>query len=441
MAAWRLPGGHGRAVRVADVEAAWIENHEALDGAEVTFPWGTVKSQEERNHGASVLGMLAAPHGYRGINGLCPEATVIAVSMAGEESRTDDATFEAAKRLAPGDVLLIELERRTGADDKTSVGYLPVEWWSDEFDLIKWATGQGIIVVEAAGNGSADLDRPPEPDPARASQPNPFLRRERDSGSIIVGAGAPPSAWGDPPDRARLSFSNYGTCVDAQGWGAAVATAGGYGDGRGDLVGGDDERRWYTARFNGTSSAAPMVAGALACVQGILKACGPRPLTPLEARHALRQTGTPQTASFVAPLEQRIGNRPDLEQLIPYAMALANGAPDELRPRPRRRGMQITITLDRRGVHVARGPQSGLPPDTGSGLSQVRMPSVDLPHVKGPTLALLDDAGTLQTIGSLDEFADKIASRIRGDVGEGTPASKRSPEPRPESGPTQASSA
>jgi hypothetical protein len=423
LAAWGQPGGYGAGVRVADVEVAFIEGHEALRDAGVEFVSSGVQDQRARNHGASVLGLLAAQHCYSGINGLCPDAAIFGVSTVGAEAETDDATLDAARRLGPGDVLLLELERRTGPADDRSTGYLPVEWWPDEWAVIKWATDRGILVVEAAGNGSVDLDRPPESDPSLRSQPNPFVRGDRDSGSIIVGAGAPPSAWGDPPDRARFGFSNYGSCVDAQGWGAAVATAGGYGDGKGDLVGGPDEDRWYTARFNGTSAAAAMVAGTLACVQGVLKSNGVRPLKPLEARQALRETGSPQTASFAAPLDQRIGARPDLRQLIPYARALIESR-DALHHRPRRRGMQFTITVDRRGLRIESGSAQGAG-GTGTATSEIRVANVDLPHVKGPTLAVLDDAGSLQTIGSLDEFADKIAARIgagvRPEAGQGRP--------------------
>ena len=82
--------------------------------------------------------------------------------------------------------------------------------------------------------------------------------------------------------------------------------------------------------------------------------------------------------------------------------------------------MQFTITVDRSGLHIESGrAQAAAGLDTAG--SEVRVASIDLPHVKGPTLALLDDAGTLQTIGSLDEFADKIAARIRADGGLDSP--------------------
>jgi hypothetical protein len=129
----------------------------------------------------------------------------------------------------------------------------------------------------------------------------------------VVGAGAPPPGThgrNHGPDRSRLDFSNYGSIVDAQGWGREVTTCA-----YGDLQGGTHEDEWYTDQFSGTSSASPIVVGALACLQGVARANG-QLLTPANARAHLRATGSPQQASPAAPVTQRIGNRPDVRALI-----------------------------------------------------------------------------------------------------------------------------
>jgi hypothetical protein len=130
----------------------------------------------------------------------------------------------------------------------------------------------------------------------------------------MVGAGAPPPGTHGKDhgaDRSRLAFSNYGAAVDAQGWGREVTTTG-----YGDLQGGGNEELWYTDRFSGTSSASPIVVGALGCVQGFLRAAGKSPLTAAAARDLLRSTGSPQQDGPNGPASQRIGNRPDLRQMI-----------------------------------------------------------------------------------------------------------------------------
>jgi len=58
------------------------------------------------------------------------------------------------------------------------------------------------------------------------------------------------------------------------------------------------------------------VVGALGCLQGILKAAGKPLLSPAQARQYLRTTGSVQQDAPGRPKSQRIGNRPDLRQLI-----------------------------------------------------------------------------------------------------------------------------
>jgi len=199
--------------------------------------------------------------------------------------------------------------------------YIPIEWWPDNLEAIQYAVNKGVIVVAAAGNGGVNLcsdvydQNPAHPHgPFPAAWRNPFRRDPIDSGSILVGAGAPPlglngSALG--PDRSRLAFSNYGCIVDAQGWGGEVTTCG-----FGNLQKGDDENRWYRIDFNGTSSAAPMVAGALACVQGALKKANQPLLTPARARKLLHDTGSEQTHGPNGSVAQIIGKRPNIMDML-----------------------------------------------------------------------------------------------------------------------------
>jgi integrase len=86
--------------------------------------------------------------------------------------------------------------------------------------------------------------------------------------------------------------------------------------GYGSLQGGSNEDEWYTDEFCCTSAASPIVAGALACVQGFLKAHGRYQLGPHMAREWLRNTGSRQQDAPNRPTTQRIGNRPDLRELI-----------------------------------------------------------------------------------------------------------------------------
>ena len=124
------------------------------------------------------------------------------------------------------------------------------------------------------------------------------------------GAGLPSYASLGVP-RSRIFFSNYGKIVNVQGWGWHVTSLG-----YGDAQGGASENTWYTLRFSGTSSASPIVTGAVACLQGRARAKNGAPMTPKKVRDILMTTGTPQQAGPGVPLAQRIGPLPNLVEAM-----------------------------------------------------------------------------------------------------------------------------
>jgi hypothetical protein len=320
--AWTQPGGRGAGVRIIDCEWGWRFTHEDLmqnQGGVVAGTADPTPDSRSTNHGTAVLGEISGDVNGVGITGISPDA-VISASAFSVPSAT--AIRSAADRLGQGDIILLEIHRGgpnyPGGD--TQFGFIAVEWWPDDYLAIRYAVNRGTVVVEAAGNGSQNLDdavydTPPAGFPSWWR--NPFRRNQLDSGAVLVGAGAPPSG-NQGPDRSRLDFSNYGACVDAQGWGREVTSTG-----YGDLQGGTNVDLWYTGRFSGTSSASPIVVGALACVQGVLRAHGRPRLSPARARELLRATGSPQQDAPGRPATQRIGNRPNLRQLIPTALPTA----------------------------------------------------------------------------------------------------------------------
>jgi Subtilase family len=249
--AWTQPGGRGAGVGIIDIEGAWRFTHEDLTQNQGGVVGGTPSADLGwRNHGTAVVGEFGGDRNTLGITGICPDANVRAVSIFGGPGSAG-AIRQAADRLSPGDIILIELHRPgprhnfQARDDQR--GYIAIEWWPDDFDAIRYAIGRGVIVVEAAGNGAENLDDAiynTRPTGFPASWTNPFTRANRDSGAILVGAGAPPPGThgrDHGPDRSRLDFSNYGALIDAQGWGREVTTAG-----YGDLQGGSNEDEWYT---------------------------------------------------------------------------------------------------------------------------------------------------------------------------------------------------
>lgn len=296
-AAWRLPGGLGQNVWFADVEGGWNDKHEDLPGDRITHVHGRkVYEPGWMAHGTAVLGEVVARPNDIGMVGIAPAVERI-VTASVFRSSPAAAIDAAAAALRPGDVLLIELHAK-GPRRR----FLPMEYWDDVYEAIVLATTRGVVVVEAAGNGGENLDH--------WVYRKKLRRTSRDSGAIMVGAGAP--ARKGFSDRSRLDFSNYGSRLDVQGWGRRVATLD-YGDLQ--SCEGANERD-YTDYFGGTSSASPIVAGAALLIQSIVKERGGSLVKPRQMRALLADTGSPQTDGPHGPKSQRIGPRPDLARAI-----------------------------------------------------------------------------------------------------------------------------
>jgi len=304
---WSLAGAKGKGITICDIEGNWNRNHEDLPAGIQLIGGTVINDLGWRNHGTAVLGEMVSQPNNRGTVGISHAAKAIVQSaVINGVFNTAAAITNAASVLKAGDVILIELQA-TGPNGK----YVAMQYWNDIFSAIVAATARGITVVEAAGNGNENFD---------LAVFN-ATGLQKDSGAIVVGAGVPPTnhvdfdgfgpslpsytSLGVP--RSRIWFSNYGKILNVQGWGWHVTTLG-----YGDAQGGASENVWYTLRFSGTSSASPIVTGAVACLQGRAKAKNGAPLSPSKVRQILMKTGTPQEPGPGVPLTQKIGPLPNL---------------------------------------------------------------------------------------------------------------------------------
>jgi len=303
---WDQPGGRGNGVVIADVEGDWNRNHYDLGRATRSAINGEPLGGIWYNHGTAVLGELAATRNNAGVTGIAFRAKVrmFSIGRVGGDGKTytnvPDAINRAAAALGPGDVIVLEVQY---SGLQHSSAYIPVEYYEADFEAIRSAAERGIAVVEAAGNGSQNLDA--------AIYGGRFDRAQRDSLAILVGAGAPPGSY--YADRSRLSFSNFGSRMDVQGWGSGVTTTG-----YGHLYRKGGENYYFTNAFNGTSSATGMLGGAVACLQGFAREAGLL-LKPRVLRRILTRTGSPQQGRT----SRAIGPRPDLRRVAKAILKMA----------------------------------------------------------------------------------------------------------------------
>jgi hypothetical protein len=306
---WTTYSSRGEGIKVCDIEYGFNSSHVDLPAVTIVGPAPQDPfAGDGISHGTAVLGEIASLNNGTGTTGIANGCEVF-FAGAYTDSIYDLAaaiTF-AISALDPGDVIL--LEQQIAGPHYSGVnqfGLIPVEWYKPYYDAIVLAVGQNIIVVEAAGNGEQDLN---DPDYGTGNGAHwPFLPGN-ESGAIIVGAGAvSTSLGGSDVARSRLWYSNYGYAVDVQGNGEAVTTTG-----YGDLYSSEGADAYFTAGFSGTSSASPIVTGAVILLQSLYKDTTGIILTPDQMLNLLVATGKPQQSGDY-DVSFNIGPLPDVMQ-------------------------------------------------------------------------------------------------------------------------------
>ncbi|SEK35000.1 Carbohydrate binding domain-containing protein [Kosakonia sacchari] len=288
----------------------WNQNHINLPKAVFTVGSATTTGSS-MDHDTSSVGVMAATDIGAGVKGLAYK-----VRMAHAASGSGNL-YSAIPKLQAGDVVQIGIQISGG--EITGCQYecwLPMEYYQDYFDVIKALTDKGVHVIEAAANGTINLDH--------GALGGRFNLNVRDSGAILVGAANPVYAT-------RASYSGYGSRVDSNSWGYYVTTTG-----YGDLAYAPNAN--YTNTYSGTSSANPIVAGVVASLSSIAKAHG-KTVTPRQMREILRETGTALAGGAV----NQIGTQPDMGRSVVKILELDGENNVETAP---------TITLDHSTINT-----------------------------------------------------------------------------------------
>ena len=324
--AWTQAGGRGRDVRIIDIEGNWRFTHEDLTQNQGGVVGGTpLAGVDWTNHGTAVLGEFSGDVNSMGIVGIASDAVVSAVSHGGIGSAA--AINQAASRCRAGDIILLEMHRpgprfnfATRTDQR---GYIAVEWWPDDFAAIAQRDQPRDHRGRSGGQRRRESRRCAVSDaagrlPVRVAQfvppVEPRLGSHRRRRRRAASRHARPRLRSRPVAARLLELGRADRRAGLGPRGHALRVR--------RSAGRHERGLWYTDTFSGTSSASPIVAGVIACVQGIAKARGSAVLTSGAGAQLPALDGTRRSRTRPGvPASQRIGNRPDLRAFIACAFA------------------------------------------------------------------------------------------------------------------------
>ncbi|QKS61427.1 S8 family serine peptidase [Cupriavidus gilardii] len=294
--AWRVPGGAGRGIPLADVEHGWNLQHIDLAIVPITpFSVFGAPTQKDIDHGTSALGIVVAGDNGGGIVGIAPQAHAHVVTSMRQDGqhRLDTAIAVAGDAVRPGGVVLIELgSARPWAGDNEPG--LPVELSRKVQTTLQLLGFFGITVIEPAGNTGENLDIHHE-----CNHFNPADPGFRDSLAIMVGG-----ATQDPPVAGVYQpwqrGSTFGTRVDCFAAFAGVRAP-------------YDHAPYPYHEFGGTSAASAVIAGVVCAIQGMQAARDGQCLSPTSIRDLLRNPSLCTPAASDPP--GNIGGMPDLRKV------------------------------------------------------------------------------------------------------------------------------
>lgn len=309
--AWLQPGGTGTGQIIVDLERGATLDHQDLVARNIPLLHGKI-SAPDRPHGTRVLGVVAAVDNALGDVGIAYGVAGVAYTCQVLPNGTVDrpnAVLAAIQHLtqggqdALGRVLLLEVQLNPLADLNGVIwNGMPMETVFADFQVIRLATALGIVVVEPTGNGRNNLDAFREAVTGKfiLSRASPDFR---DSGAIMVGGSTPTF----PYQRSVVGAqgTSFGTRVDCFAWAGSVDTS------DSDFFG---ATALYTGAFDGTSSAAAIVAGAALLVEGVAEASLGHRLGPGQMR-ALLSDPLLNTPSANPGLDL-IGVMPNLRRIL-----------------------------------------------------------------------------------------------------------------------------
>ncbi|KER03471.1 S8 family serine peptidase [Photorhabdus temperata] len=228
--AWAT-GYKGQGITVHHLDFGVYRNHEDLVG-NITVINSRPETQD-CNHGTASTGCIAAKNNEFGVTGIAHECHFRFYDI--------DDFDRIIYSFSPGDIISLNIQ--IVANNR----YYPFTYIKSNWQKIKSCVDAGAIIIFSAGNGGINLAYD-------FTFPN-----YGDPGGIMIGACTSINGY-------RLGFSNHNLHTSLNSWGENVTTTG-----YSNLQRLPGNNRNYTRSYNGTSSATPLVSGALALVQSYAK--------------------------------------------------------------------------------------------------------------------------------------------------------------------------
>ena len=245
----------GKGARIHFSDGGLFPNHEDLRG-NTGLKIVSSTPNDDPEHGTASAGVMLATRNGFGVSGIAHDCELYLHDNRANDVDGNWLTLkQLLRQVQPGDV--VGINRQTASPQVLST-MLPSlhdrPWW----DVMQALSRRGAVVVNAAANGSsATLS-----DKGTVSGYGVDLAHWRhfadhgDAGCILVGAC---QSWDGKPHQ-YSNFNYRHRMLNA--WGDSVVTLG-----YGKLQDKSGHDRDYTDTYAGTSSATPLVAGALALIQ------------------------------------------------------------------------------------------------------------------------------------------------------------------------------
>ncbi len=281
-AAWnRGVTGNGAAVRI--MEYGVHPNHEDIRGniTIVHNRWGG------GNHGTAAVGIIRGINNGFGVTGIAFGCRLFFYET--DMNNLNQIMME----LIPGDVVVINMQIGPVQGVLLPIVNNPA-WW----ERINWCVRAGAVVIHAAGNGATNI------------LAHPQFNNFGDSGAIMIGGS---NSW-DGRRTGGASGSNFNLYSTLNSWGNNVTTAG-----YGGLQNFDPPNRTYTTVFGGTSSATPLVGGAITLVQAHARTQHHLVFRTEQMFEILSQTGSHEAQG------DGIGVRPNVAAALTRVDEIASG--------------------------------------------------------------------------------------------------------------------